>query len=43
MMMALDSLDKMDDKIQNWDNVKRVDQFEGQRLLNEFKENNQKN
>ena len=33
-------IDKMDDKIQNWDGVKRVDQFEVQRLLNEFKENN---
>ena len=33
-------IDKMDDKIQNWDNVKRVDQFEVQRLLNDFKENN---
>ena len=33
-------IDKMDDKIQNWDGVKRVDQFEVQKLLNEFKENN---
>ena len=33
-------IDKMDDKIQNWDNVKRVDQFEVQKLLNKFKEDN---
>ena len=31
---------RLDDKIQNWDGVKRIDKFEEQRLLNEFKENN---
>ena len=30
----------LDDRIQNWDNVKRIDKFEEKRLLNEFKENN---
>ena len=33
-------VDKMDDKIKNWDGVKRIDQFEVQRLLSEFKEKN---
>ena len=28
------------DKIQNWDGVKRIDKFEEQRLLNEFKDEN---
>ena len=31
---------KLDDKIQNWDGVKRIDKFEEQRLLNEFKDKN---
>ena len=30
----------LDDRIQNWDNVKRIDKFEEKRLLNEFKEKN---
>ena len=33
---------RMNDKIKNWDGVKRIDQFEVQRLLNEFKEKNPK-
>ncbi len=37
----IDSISQgLDDKIQNWDNVKRIDKFEEKRLLNEFKENN---
>ena len=32
----------LDDKIQNWDNVKRIDKFEVQKRINEFKENNPK-
>ena len=31
---------RLDDKIQNWDGVKRIDKFEEQKLLNEFKEKN---
>ena len=31
---------KLDEKIQNWDGVKRIDKFEEQKLLNEFKEKN---
>ena len=31
---------RLDDKIQNWDGVKRIDKFEEQRLLNEFKDEN---
>ena len=31
---------RLDDKIQNWDGVKRIDKFEEQRLLNEFKDKN---
>ena len=31
---------KLDDKIQNWDGVKRIDKFEEQKLLNEFKDKN---
>ena len=31
---------KMNKKIKNWDGVKRIDQFEVQKLLNKFKEDN---